>query len=276
MLESHRRRAAALHHLRRHRRVPARGGHRLRRHRGRRDRGHADALRPHRHRRHGPPGAVLAGRPARSRPGGGAARDRGRLRPDPARPGRDGDRLGGPHPRVAPPRRARPCWARTGTTSAWSRTSGGRCWSRWPSSRPSAPTSCTRSTASGTTPTPPRCCSPTRHRRGPRRELRAAGRRLGIVTSKSRDAVDLAWAVLPDLRPLFDVVMAAEDTARHKPDAGPGAGRAGAPRRAARGRLLRGRRALRHRGRPRRRGGHDRRDLGLLRPRRPRGRPAPT
>ena len=29
------------------------------------------------------------------------------------------------------------------------------------------------------------------------RELRDAGRTLGIVTSKSRDAVDLAWGVLP-------------------------------------------------------------------------------
>jgi pyrophosphatase PpaX len=49
------------------------------------------------------------------------------------------------------------------------------------------------------------------------RELRAAGRRLGIVTSKSRDAVALAWGVLPELRELFDVVMAAEDSERHKP-----------------------------------------------------------
>jgi pyrophosphatase PpaX len=47
--------------------------------------------------------------------------------------------------------------------------------------------------------------------------LRAAGRRLGIVTSKSRDAVDLAWEVLPDLREMFDVVVAADDSARHKP-----------------------------------------------------------
>lgn len=47
--------------------------------------------------------------------------------------------------------------------------------------------------------------------------LRAAGRRLGIVTSKSRDAVDLAWAVLPSLRDLFEVVIAAEDSEHHKP-----------------------------------------------------------
>ena len=53
------------------------------------------------------------------------------------------------------------------------------------------------------------------------RELRADGRRLGIVTSKSHDAVDLAWGVLPTLRELFDVVIAAEDTERHKPDAAP-------------------------------------------------------
>lgn len=53
------------------------------------------------------------------------------------------------------------------------------------------------------------------------RELRDAGRRLGIVTSKSRDAVNLAWGVLPRLGELFDVVIAADDTARHKPDAAP-------------------------------------------------------
>jgi pyrophosphatase PpaX len=49
------------------------------------------------------------------------------------------------------------------------------------------------------------------------RALRGAGRRLGIVTSKSRDAVALAWEVLPELPGLFDVVMAAEDSERHKP-----------------------------------------------------------
>jgi pyrophosphatase PpaX len=49
------------------------------------------------------------------------------------------------------------------------------------------------------------------------RQLRAAGRRLGIVTSKSRDAVALAWEVLPHLDELFDVVVAAEDSERHKP-----------------------------------------------------------
>jgi len=51
--------------------------------------------------------------------------------------------------------------------------------------------------------------------------LRADGRRLGIVTSKSRDAVELAWGVLPTLRELFDVVVAAEDSERHKPDPAP-------------------------------------------------------
>jgi pyrophosphatase PpaX len=51
--------------------------------------------------------------------------------------------------------------------------------------------------------------------------LRTAGRRLGIVTSKSHDAVDLAWGVLPSLRGLFDVVIAAEDSERHKPQPDP-------------------------------------------------------
>jgi pyrophosphatase PpaX len=49
------------------------------------------------------------------------------------------------------------------------------------------------------------------------RELREAGRRLGIVTSKSRDAVELAWQVLPEMEELFDAVVAAEDSERHKP-----------------------------------------------------------
>ena len=49
-------------------------------------------------------------------------------------------------------------------------------------------------------------------------ELRADGRRLGIVTSKSHGTVELAWSVLPSLRGLFDAVIAAEDTDRHKPD----------------------------------------------------------
>ena len=51
--------------------------------------------------------------------------------------------------------------------------------------------------------------------------MRAAGRRLGIVTSKSHDAVDLAWRVLPSLEGLFEVVIAAEDSAHHKPDPAP-------------------------------------------------------
>jgi pyrophosphatase PpaX len=51
--------------------------------------------------------------------------------------------------------------------------------------------------------------------------LRGAGRRLGIVTSKSRDAVALAWLVLPRLQAMFDAVVAAEDSARHKPEPDP-------------------------------------------------------
>lgn len=50
--------------------------------------------------------------------------------------------------------------------------------------------------------------------------LRAGGTRLGIVTSKSRDAVELAWASLP-LAHLFDVVVTSDDSARHKPDPDP-------------------------------------------------------
>lgn len=52
------------------------------------------------------------------------------------------------------------------------------------------------------------------------RDLRDAGCRLGIVTSKSTDAVELAWRTVP-LDAYFDVVVAAEDTDRHKPDPTP-------------------------------------------------------
>lgn len=53
------------------------------------------------------------------------------------------------------------------------------------------------------------------------RELRDDGRRLGIVTSKSRATVELAWDVLPGLSDLFDVQVTADDTERHKPHPAP-------------------------------------------------------
>jgi pyrophosphatase PpaX len=46
--------------------------------------------------------------------------------------------------------------------------------------------------------------------------LKAAGRTLGIITSKSGPTVQLAFDVLP-IGHHFDVVIAAEDTERHKP-----------------------------------------------------------
>ena len=52
------------------------------------------------------------------------------------------------------------------------------------------------------------------------RELHADSRRLGIVTAKRRVTVQLAFDVLP-LEPLFDVVVTAEDSERHKPDPEP-------------------------------------------------------
>lgn len=52
------------------------------------------------------------------------------------------------------------------------------------------------------------------------RELRRAGRCLGVITSKSRPTVRLAFDVLP-LEQYFDVVIAAEDTVRHKPHPDP-------------------------------------------------------
>lgn len=50
--------------------------------------------------------------------------------------------------------------------------------------------------------------------------LRDEGRRLGVVTAKRRSTVELAFAVLP-LSDYFDVVVAAEDAVRHKPDPEP-------------------------------------------------------
>ena len=51
--------------------------------------------------------------------------------------------------------------------------------------------------------------------------LRGEGRQLGIVTAKRRETVGLAFATLPELEPLFDVVVGAEDTERHKPEPDP-------------------------------------------------------
>jgi pyrophosphatase PpaX len=51
--------------------------------------------------------------------------------------------------------------------------------------------------------------------------LAGAGRQMAIVTSKSRDAVELAWEVLPEVRARFEVVVTADDTRRHKPNPDP-------------------------------------------------------
>lgn len=51
-------------------------------------------------------------------------------------------------------------------------------------------------------------------------ELRAAGRRLGLVTSKSRDTTDMAFRAL-GLAGRFDAVVTAGDTAEHKPSPEP-------------------------------------------------------
>ena len=51
--------------------------------------------------------------------------------------------------------------------------------------------------------------------------LRAEGRRLGIVTAKRHRTVALALARFPVLGSSFDVVVAHEDTGRHKPDPDP-------------------------------------------------------
>jgi pyrophosphatase PpaX len=46
--------------------------------------------------------------------------------------------------------------------------------------------------------------------------LKRAGRRLGIVTSKSRDTTNMAFAAV-GVENLFDVIVTASDTATHKP-----------------------------------------------------------
>jgi pyrophosphatase PpaX len=50
--------------------------------------------------------------------------------------------------------------------------------------------------------------------------LSEQGRKLGIVTAKGRQTVDLGFAVL-SLEPYFDVVVTADMTERHKPDPEP-------------------------------------------------------
>jgi pyrophosphatase PpaX len=52
------------------------------------------------------------------------------------------------------------------------------------------------------------------------RALAAAGARIGVATSKSRDAVDLALRIRP-LAVELDVIVTIDDTDRHKPDPEP-------------------------------------------------------
>lgn len=51
--------------------------------------------------------------------------------------------------------------------------------------------------------------------------LRAEGRRLGLVTAKRQRTVGLAFERFPVLREELEVVVAHEDTERHKPDPDP-------------------------------------------------------
>jgi pyrophosphatase PpaX len=50
--------------------------------------------------------------------------------------------------------------------------------------------------------------------------LKDEGRRLGIVTAKRRQTVDLAFARIP-IEHLFETVVGGDETARHKPDPEP-------------------------------------------------------
>lgn len=51
--------------------------------------------------------------------------------------------------------------------------------------------------------------------------LRAEGRRLGIVTAKRRETVQLAFSRFPVLEETTEVLVGADDTERHKPDPDP-------------------------------------------------------
>jgi pyrophosphatase PpaX len=51
--------------------------------------------------------------------------------------------------------------------------------------------------------------------------LRAEGRRLGVVTAKRHRTVGLAFDRFPELASQLDVLVAYEDTERHKPDPDP-------------------------------------------------------
>jgi len=52
-------------------------------------------------------------------------------------------------------------------------------------------------------------------------ELREQGVRIGLATAKRRSTVEIAFRYLPQLEKLFDTVVCAEDTKRHKPDPEP-------------------------------------------------------
>lgn len=52
-------------------------------------------------------------------------------------------------------------------------------------------------------------------------ELHARGVRLGLATAKRRSTVEIAFRYLPQLEGLFDTVVSADDTERHKPDPAP-------------------------------------------------------
>jgi pyrophosphatase PpaX len=52
-------------------------------------------------------------------------------------------------------------------------------------------------------------------------ELRSRSVRLGLATAKRRSTVEIAFRYLPELEGLFDTIVCAEDTERHKPDPAP-------------------------------------------------------
>ena len=112
--------------------------------------------------------------------------------------------------------------------------------------------------------------------------LRAAGRRLGLVTSKSADTTEMAFRAV-GMREHFDAVVTASDTTTHKPSPEPlllclerlAALRPGEPLDACQAHLHR-RQPVRHPGRPRGRHGDGGRHLGYLLPQGAGGAPGRT
>ena len=195
-----------------------------------------------------------------------------RLRPGHLRPRRHRGRHGRADRRVVPPRHAHGARRRCCPTTPSSPASASRCMTQMGCSRPSTRRSSTTSTASTTTGATTSSSAATRASRTVLERLRAAGRQLGIVTTKSArhdaDGVSRRGPGGPLRRRGHRQRHRRAQAVAGAPAALPASG-SGRP--AAR-RDLRRRQPRRHRGRRRGRHGDRGRDLGRVRPRRAAGR----